>query len=381
MNKKSLAGRVITPDGIINGSVSFSDGIIDGVAEGSYGDGLYIAPGFIDIHLHGGGGHDFMDGTLDAFLGAAKLHASHGTATILPTTLTCPDEELFNAFDVMRQSKRDKTYGGMFYGMHLEGPYFSPAQAGAQDPKYLKNPDPSHYEKILEQGEGIISRWSVAPELDGAFTLGDRLKELGICSAMGHSDAVYETVLEAYEHGYTHLTHFYSGMSGLKRVNGYRYPGMIEAGYMIDPLTVEVIADGKHLPLSMLGYVFRAKGTKKCALITDAMRGAGMTEGRTILGSLTNGQECYIEDGVAKMPGGNAFAGSIATADRLVRTAIAAGASIEDAVTMITSTPARIIGMTDRGEIKKGKRADFTIFDDEINIIAVISGGEIIFER
>jgi N-acetylglucosamine-6-phosphate deacetylase len=269
----------------------------------------------------------------------------------------------------------------MFYGMHLEGPYFSSKQAGAQDPKYLKNPEKSHYEKVLNEGGDIIARWSVAPELDGAMPLGDELKKRGICASMGHSDALYEEVLEAVKHGYTHLTHFYSGMSALTRKRGYRYPGMIESGYMIDELTVEVICDGKHLPHSMLGYVFRAKGVDKCALVTDAMRGAGMTEGKTILGSLTNGQECYIEDGVAKMPGGEAFAGSVATTDRLVRNAIKAGATLEDAVKMMSTTPAKLIGMTDRGEITVGKRADFTIFDGEINVHSVVSGGKSIYTR
>lgn len=381
MSKQYLSGRIITPDGIINGSVCFENGVITEINSGNAESDLYIAPGFIDIHIHGGGGHDFMDGTEEAFLGAARLHASHGTATLLPTTLTCPDDELFHSFDIFRKAQKDETYGGMFYGMHLEGPYFSIKQAGAQDPKYLKNPSKEHYEEILKKGEGIIARWSVAPELEGALELGDRLNELGICASMGHSDALYEEVLEAVKHGYTHLTHFYSGMSALTRKRGYRYPGMVESGYMIDELLVEVICDGKHLPHSMLKYVFTAKGVEKCALVTDAMRGAGMTEGKTILGSLENGQECYIEDGVAKMPGGEAFAGSIATTDRLVRNAIQAGASLTDAVKMMTSTPASIIGIKDRGEISIGKRADFTIFDDEINIAAVISGGKTIYER
>lgn len=381
MSKQYLSGRIITPDGIIKGRVGYENGIITEIAEFDNGSEVYIAPGFIDIHVHGGGGHDFMDGTVEAFLGAAKLHASHGTATLLPTTLTCPDEELFHSFDILREVQKDDTYGDMFYGMHLEGPYFSSKQAGAQDPKYLKNPSKEHYEEILKKGDGLIARWSVAPELDGALELGDRLKELGICASMGHSDALYEDVLEAVEHGYTHLTHFYSGMSTLTRKRGYRYPGMIESGYMIDSLLVEVICDGKHLPHSMLKYVFTAKGINKCALITDAMRGAGMTEGKTILGSLENGQECYIEDGVAKMPGGEAFAGSVATTDRLVRNAIMAGATLVDAVKMITSTPASIIGIKDRGEIVCGKRADFTVFDDEINIAAVVSGGKTIYER
>ena len=382
MSKQSVSGNIITPQGIIKGVAEYENGIITAVnPDETVKSEYFVAPGFIDIHVHGGGGHDFMDGTEEAFLGAAKLHVSHGTATLLPTTLTCSDEELFNAFGIMRRVMKDKVYGGVFYGMHLEGPYFSPAQAGAQDPRYLREPDKKHYEKMLELGKGIIARWSSAPELPGALGLGDRLKELGICAALGHTDAYYEDVLEAFGHGYTHVTHLYSGMSTLRRIKGYRRPGVLEAAYMIDGLTVEVICDGRHLPLSMLGYVFRAKGVHKCALITDSMRGAGMTEGKTIIGSLKNGQECYIEDGVSKMPGGNSFAGSIATADRLVRNAIAAGASLEDAVRMMTATPAKIIGMADRGEIVPGKRADFTVFEGDINVVSVINGGNVIYER
>ena len=381
MSKQVLKGRVVTPAGMINGSVEYENGVITAIKEGDPGEGLYVAPGFIDIHVHGGGGHDFMDGTAEAFKGAAKLHLSHGTATILPTTLTCSDDELFNAFEIFREVKNDHDIGTMFYGLHLEGPYFSPVWAGAQDPRYLRVPEKEHYEKILEAGKGLIARWSSAPELPGALGLGDRLKELGICCAMAHSDAMYDDIVEAMKHGYRHITHFYSGMSGLKRDHGYRIPGMIETGYMIDDLSVEVIGDGKHLPLNLLGYIFRAKGADKCALITDSMRGAGMTEGKTIIGSLKNGQECYIEDGVSKMPGGNAFAGSIATTDRLVRNAIAAGASVGNAVKMMTSTPASRVGIKDRGEIAVGKRADFTVFGEGVEVVRVVSAGNTVFER
>lgn len=380
----SLKGNVITPGGILYGAtVSYDGGIITGIESGSCCDcdnGLtYIAPGFVDIHVHGGGGSDFMDGTPEAYENALALHASHGTATLLPTTLTSSDEELFHAFDVYRRVQ-DTELGTMLGGLHLEGPYFSPAQAGAQDPRYLRVPEREHYEKILSEGRGIIRRMSVAPELEGALELGTRLSEEGICASMGHSDALIDTVREAIGRGYTHLTHFYSAMSGMVRIDGYRHPGLIECGYIFDSLTVEVIADGRHLPESILGLVFRAKGVEGCALVTDAMRGAGQSEGKTILGSLAHGQECYIDDGVAKMPGGTAFAGSVATADKLVRTAILAGASLADAVRMMSETPARIVGLNDRGIIAVGKRADFTLFDGDINVKSVISGGKTIFE-
>ena len=218
-DKQKLKGRILTPLRVIeNGEVCFENGKITYVGpartdDGShvvtdYGD-KYISPGFIDIHVHGGGGHDFMDCTLEAFLGAARLHAAHGTATLLPTTLTCPDEELFMLFDLFAQAKAAENDGAFLAGLHLEGPYFAPSQKGAQDERYIVPPRREHYEKILEKANGSILRWSVAPELEGAMELGRRLMREGILPSIGHSDAVYETALEAFENGYTHLTHFY----------------------------------------------------------------------------------------------------------------------------------------------------------------------------
>lgn len=382
-----MTGDIVTPKGILkNHRISFENGIITEIEpcskhEPSRENGLFAAPGFVDIHVHGGGGHDFMDGSEEAFLGAAELHSAHGTTSFLPTTLTCPDSELFDTFEIFRTAKKHPVFGSMFFGLHLEGPYFSKEQAGAQDPRYLLTPVKQHWERIFEKGEGIIARWSAAPELENALLLGRELKKRGILASMGHSDATLEQVERGFEYGYTLLTHFYSGMSGMIRKNGYRIPGMIESGYIIEPMCVEVIADGKHLPHSILGLVFRAKGTKKCALVTDAMRGAGMTEGKTILGSLKNGQECFVSDGVAKLPGGNAFAGSVATCDVLLKNACLAGADLCQAVEMMTATPARLAGMTDRGELKPGKRADIVLFDSEMNIKKTVIGGKTVFER
>lgn len=344
--------------------------------------GFYIAPGFIDVHQHGGGGHDYMDGTKEAFIGAATLHAKYGTTTILPTTLTCPDEELFESFETLRKVQKTDYPGAYLYGMHLEGPYFSADQKGAQDEKYLKKPTPEHYGKVLEAAKGLIVRWTVAPEIEGAMELGDTLKQAGILTCMGHSNATIDVAKEARYHGYSHLTHFYSGMSSIIRIGGYRYPGLIEAGYLYDDLTVEIIADGKHLPETLLQLVYRSKGDRKTVLVTDAMRGAGQTEGKTILGSLTNGQECFIEDGVAKMPDRKAFAGSVATADRLVRNMKElAGAGICSAVRMMTATPAELFGIKRRGFLREGYLADFAIFDENIHVTATVRGGETIYEE
>lgn len=344
--------------------------------------GNYVSPGFIDMHVHGGGGHDFMDGTVEAFLGAAETHARYGTTSMVPTTLTCSDEELMNVFAVYREAKRLNTRGARFLGLHLEGPYFSPRQSGAQDPAYLKTPRAEEYEAILAASADII-RWSVAPELEGALEMGRELRRRGILASVAHTDAVYEEVVQACEAGYTHVTHLYSAMSTVTRRNAFRYAGVVEAAYLIDGMTVEIIADGIHLPAPLLQFVCKFKGPDKTALCTDAMRGAGMPDGETILGSLANGQRVVVEDGVAKLPDRTAFAGSVATADRLVRTMIElAGVPLAEAVRMMTLTPARILGVDDRkGALAEGRDADLVIFDQSIHVKTTISEGHVIYNE
>lgn len=384
-----LFAKVITPTRILeNGEVAFNEqGILTyvgerrGAAEGAALDfsEYYVSPGFIDLHLHGGGGHDFMDATEEAFLVASRMHATHGTTSMLPTSLTCSDEELFAFFDVYRRAVRENTEGASMPGVHLEGPYFAASQKGAQDERYIVAPRREHYEKILAHCPEI-ARWTIAAELEGGMELGRYLAERGVVASLGHTDAMYEDALVAIENGYTLLTHFYSGMSGLVRKNSYRFPGLIDAGYMLD-FDVEIIADGHHLPVSLLNYIYRAKGPDKVALTTDSLRGAGMPDGDSILGSLKNGQRCIIEGGVCKMPDRLAFAGSVATTDRLVRNMYKlADVPLKDAVKMATATPARIMGWKDRGVLTEGRRADLLVFDDDINVLRTFLGGRCIFE-
>lgn len=387
-------GLLILPSGISSGkALVCSGGTIDSILpEGSFtaapddeiidAGGRYVSPGFIDIHVHGGGGHDFMDGTVEAFLSIARTHARYGTTAMLPTTLTCSGAELMNVFSVYRRAKEINTQGAKFIGLHLEGPYFSPAQSGAQDPDYLKSPRPEEYNEILDSSNDIV-RWSVAPELVGAIKMGRTLRRRGILPSIAHTDAVYEQIAEAWEAGYTHVTHLYSAMSSITRRNACRYAGAVEAAYLIDEMTVEIIADGIHLPEPLLRFVCKFKGFDKTALCTDAIRGAGMPDGESILGSLSNGRKVIVEDGVAKLPDRSAFAGSVATTDRLVRTMTGVeGVSLTDAVRMMTATPARIMGIYDRkGSIEAGKDADIVIFDGNINVTTTISEGYVIYGK
>ena len=381
-------GRIILADRILDGySVTVEDGVISAVTKSTDAadkvidlKGKYLAPGFIDMHTHGAGGHDFMDGTEEAIKGACMTHLSHGTTSIVPTTLTCLNSELFNFFEVYRKVKDEWHEGPNLMGIHLEGPFFNAAQAGAQDPKFLQLPTRENFMPILEAGGEDIVRISAAVELEGALELGRELKKRGIIAAIGHSDATYAEVAKAVEAGYSFVTHLYSGMSALHRVGPYRVLGIVESAYLFDELGVEIISDGKHLPPELLRLIVKNKGVDNICLITDSMRGAGMPEGsRPKLGSLTNGQETLIRDGVAMMPDLKAFAGSVCTTDRCVRTMYKlAGVSLPDAVRMMTANPAKVLGVNDRkGAIAKGMDADLVVFDDDINISGVYVGGEL----
>ena len=342
----------------------------------------YVSPGFIDIHTHGAGGYDFMDGNVESFLGAAQMQAKHGVTSVVPTTLTSTNEELFSLFEAYREAKKKNTKGARFLGLHLEGPYFSLNQRGAQDPKYIKVPKKKDYEEILSHTDDII-RWSAAPEIPGALEFGRYVSSKGILAAIGHSDADYDEVVRAMENGYTHVTHLYSGMSGVMRKNAYRYAGVIESAFLLDQLTVEIIADGNHLPASLLRLIYQIKGPSRIALITDSMRGAGMGPGKSILGSLKKGTEVIIEDGVAKLPDRTAFAGSVATGDLLVRNMIQlAGVPLLHAVQMMTTTPAKICGCShNKGIISEGMDADVVVFDDQIKIKTTIINGKVVYNN
>jgi len=344
--------------------------------------GNYVSAGFIDIHTHGGGGHDFMDSTVEAYLGAAETHVKYGTTALLPTTLASTTEELISTFAIYKEVVKQNTKGSKFLGLHLEGPYFAYNQRGAQDPKYLRNPKPEEYNYILSQSDDIV-RWSLAPELNGALEFGEVLMENNILPSIAHSDAIYEEVLPAFDAGFTHVTHLYSGMSTITRRNAFRYAGVLEAAYLIDDMTVEIIADGVHLPKSLLQFVYKFKGPDKTALCTDSMRGAGMPDGESILGSLEKGQKVIIEDGVAKLPDRTAFAGSVATTDRLVRTMVnIAEVPLLDAVKMMTLTPAKILKIENKkGSISKGKDADLVIFDKNIKVLTTIIEGNVIYTK
>lgn len=387
---KIINGTIVSGGQSFIGNVVLKNGIVEYVGTDYYevdadseivdASGLYVTPGFIDMHTHGAGGADFMDGTVEAYLTAARTHAMHGTTLLYPTTLTSTNESLYGSFETYTKAKEQNTDGAQFGGMHLEGPYFSPVFAGAQDPRYLRNPRPEEYMEILDKCPAL-SRWSFAPELDGAPEFAAELRRRGIVASIGHTNATFGECDEAFKSGASLMTHFYSCMSTVSRRNAFRYAGTIEYGYIQDGMNLEIIADGIHVPQDLLHLLLKIKPVDRICLVTDSMRGAGMPEGPSILGGLADGQEVIVEDGVAKLLDKSAFAGSVATADRLVRTMVQiAGCSMPDAIRMITENPAKVMGISDKkGSLVAGMDADVVIFDKNINIKNTIIGGRIVY--
>ena len=350
--------------------------------------GRVIAPGFIDIHVHGAGGVDLMDGDPDVVRVMARAHARGGSTAIVPSTTTSSMADLYQALDNVESAKASyrerRAWGGArILGVHLEGPYFLPEQGGAQDPRFFRTPEREEYEKILAYSGNII-RVSAAPELEGALALGSELRRRGILASIGHSNATFEDIQRAVDVGYGHVTHLFSCTSGVRRVNAYRVAGVIESALLLDELTVEIIGDGKHLPASLIKLVYKCKGAERIALVTDAMRAAGMPEGEYHLGSKEDGQKVIVEDGVAKLPDRSAFAGSVATMNLLVKNAMQLGeVPLTEAIKMATTTPARIIGCADtKGSLAPGKDADLVVFEeDSAEVRVTIVEGTIVYNN
>ena len=330
--------------------------------------GNYVTAGFIDLHCHGGGGADFADGDATGVKTAALTHLKHGTTALFPTVSAKDFETLEQAVCTLEQVQPNVPN---LMGIHLEGPYFSPAQSGAQNSKALKKPQPQEYCRFLKEHK--IARWDYAPEMDEAHAFLETLLSSGVVPAAAHTDATCDQMEAAARKGCKMITHLYSCTSTIRREGGFRIPGVTEAAYLIDDMDAELIADGCHLPHSLLRLAYKQKGPDRLALVTDAMRATDMGDSGEYE---IAGMKCIIEDGVAKLPDRSAFAGSVATADRLIRTCVAAGIPLADSVKMMTATPARIMSLAKKGALTPGHDADIVIFDDNIKIQAVILQGE-----
>ena len=379
-----INAKILTPQGWLkDGSVLIRDFKIlevpncDPAATGAQlidVKGMYVLPGGVEIHAHGGGGRDFMEGTEDAFRKAAATHMQYGTTSIFPTlsSSTVPMIEAAAETCTKLMAEPDSP----ILGLHLEGHYFNMKMAGGQMPENIKDPDPNEYIPIVEKWN-CIKRWDAAPELPGALQFGKYITGKGILASVGHTQAEYEDIHAAFEAGYSHATHFYNAMPGFHKRREYKYEGTVESIYLMDDMTVEVVADGIHVPPTILRLVYRIKGVERTCLITDALACAASDSKEAF------DPRVIIEDGVCKLADRSALAGSVATMDRLIRTMVQkAEIPLADAVRMASETPARIMGVSDRkGSLQKDKDADILVMDEELNVRAVWAMGKLVVDK
>lgn len=365
-------------DGLFDGFIYFENGRITDVTAAEYpvvreydATGNYVSPGFIDIHTHGGGGHPF-EGSVDEIMAGCHFHLRHGTTSICPTISAAELTSMARSVENVRQAMDDPRVKGTIIGAHLEGPYLSRGQAGAQCADFITAPIPQEYLPLLEKHAEVIARWSYAPEADEEERFAKALKQYGIVASAGHTDATYDDMLRAMANGCHLVTHLYSCTSTITRDHGFRRLGVIETAYLMKELFVEIICDGKHLPPELIRMIYQIKGADRIALVTDSLALAGTEQTHGFMQST----EFIIEDGVCKLMDRSAFAGSIATADRLLRVAVCdAGIPLTDAVKMLTSTPAEIMRLPNKGCLARGMDADFVVFDDQIHIKDVFAKG------
>ena len=377
-----INARILTPQGWLkDGSVLIRDGKILEVTNCDLAvigaqlidvKGMYVLPGGVEIHAHGGGGRDFMECTEDAFRGAVQTHMKYGTTSIFPTLSSSTVPMIEQAAETCTKMMAEKD--SPILGLHLEGHYLNMAMAGGQMPENIKNPDPNEYIPIVENWH-CIKRWDAAPELPGAMQFGKYITGKGILASVAHTQAEFEDIRTAYEAGYTHATHFYNAMPGFHKRREYKYEGTVESIYLMDDMTVEVVADGIHVPPTILRLVYKIKGVERMCAITDALACAASDSKEAF------DPRVIIEDGVCKLADHSALAGSVATMDRLIRTMVQkADIPLADAARMVSETPARIMGVYDRkGSLQKGKDADIIVMDEDLKIRAVWAMGNFVF--
>lgn len=378
-----INGHILTPQGWLKeGSVLISDGKILEVTNSDLAvigatvvdaKGMDIVPGFVCMHEHGGGGYDYTECTEEAFRGAVAAHLKHGATCVFPTLSSSPFTEIRKAVAVCETLMGEKD--SPVLGLHIEGPYLNRKMAGNLFAEKVKDVDKAEYISLLES-TNCIKRWDSSPEIPGALDFARYLNSKGILAALTHTEAEFEDIKAAYEAGYTHAAHFYNAMPGFHKRREYKYEGTVESVFLMDNMTTEVIADGRHLPPTILRLVYKLKGVERTCLVTDALSYAAC-EDRTVMDS-----RIIIEDGVCKLADHSSLAGSIATMDTLVRTMVQkADIPLADAVRMASETPARLMGVSDRkGSLQRGKDADIVILDRNLNVRAVWSMGKTVTE-
>ena len=341
-------------------------------------DGMYLSPGFIDIHVHGGGNKSAMSTDYKDIIEMAEAHLKYGTTSIVPTTLASPIDQLKNVTLSIKEAS-EKSNKANILGLHYEGPYISLKYKGAQSPENILNPIKNPPDELFELWDKILIM-GAAPEEDGCLELGDKLRKRNIVASIAHSAASYEKVEEAVKHGYSDVTHIYNACTSCFKEGIFRVAGVVEAGLAIDEITTQVIGDLRHLPKGLLKLIYKTKGVEKMYLITDGLEFAASNIKENTVYTQENGMGVIFEDGAMKLADRSALAGSVATLKDCVKNMYkTVGVPLYEAVRMASLTPAEVIGFDkSKGKIEKGYDADFVLFDDDINIKTVITNGNII---
>ncbi|MEU5431453.1 N-acetylglucosamine-6-phosphate deacetylase [Streptomyces olivoreticuli] len=373
-----LAGaRVVLPTGVVeNGRVTVEGRRIAGTSVESPAapdaldlTGHWIVPGFVDIHVHGGGGASFSSGDAEEALTAIRTHRAHGTTTTVASTVTGDLDDLARQAAVLAEL----TEQGDLAGIHFEGPFISPHRCGAHQPELLRDPDPADVRKLIDAARGAARMMTLAPELPGGLDSVRLLADAGVIAAVGHTDSTYEATMEAVDAGATVATHLYNAMPALL----HRAPGPIAALLEDERVTVELINDGTHLHPAALQLAFRSAGADRVAFITDAMGAAGMNDGMYPLGPM----RVEVKDGVARIadgPTAGSIAGSTLTLDTAFKRAVTVDKlPVEDVVRALSANPARLLGVDDRvGSLDAGKDADLVVLDASYDLVGVMRKGE-----
>jgi N-acetylglucosamine-6-phosphate deacetylase len=382
-------GRIVLPQQVVTGqALILEDDKIAGLAGVETLEATiepldvgerYITPGLIDLHIHGALGHTFNEPAEESFRIITQENARRGVTSLLATTATAPISDLVKCLEFSRQWMQAARPGAQVLGVHVEGPYFCLEQRGAQDPANILTPDDGTPDRLLEQHD-VIKIMTYAPELPGALALTTRLVELGIVAAAGHSCATDQDVLAAMALGLSHIIHIWSGQSSTVRQGPWRKPGLLEASLTFDGLTVEMIADNKHLPPTLMKLAYKCIGPDRLCIISDATSGAGLPQGARFR---MGGMEYEVYDGVGMMLDRSAFAGSTTLLNQMVPVLTnVVGVPLVEAIRMVSLTPARVIGVADRkGSLEAGKDADLVIFEDDFSAWRTMIGGRWVYVR
>ena len=335
--------------------------------------GLYVSPGFVDVHIHGAGGHDTMDGTFEAINEISKTICKYGTTSFTPTTMTMSADDILKSMISIKKAKIEGTDGAIVLGAHLEGPFISPSAIGAQNPNYLISPSYENFESMTGDAIDAVVSITMAPEVEGAKELASILSSKGIRCSMGHTKATYEEAIDGIKHGFCHSTHLFNAMTGFT----HREPGVVGATFDSD-ITTETISDGIHISYPSLRVAYKQKGADKTLLVTDAMCACGMPDGTYALG----GQPVIVKRGAARLENG-ALAGSILTLNRAIKNLYDnTDYPLYEIVKMASYNGAKYCRVDDRkGQIKENFDADLTIFDENIDVKMTIIGGKVVYNN